>query len=259
MTTTNGGGTHVALVTGGASGLGEAIAGRLAADGTTVVIADVDEPRAQQVAQNITAAGRRAEAMTVDVTSEGEVAAMVDDIVERCGRLDLLVCSAAVETRSAVVECSDADWQRVIDVNLKGPFLCMKHGIPAIKTSGGGAVVLLGSVLGSIGSPGYAAYCASKGALVNLAKQAAIEHAPDGVTVNVVSPSACDTGLFAQMAARASDPDAIKQMVATRTPMGRLGSASEVCDTVAFLASPGAAYISGTVIPLDGGMAARRA
>jgi NAD(P)-dependent dehydrogenase (short-subunit alcohol dehydrogenase family) len=259
MTTPNDGGARVALVTGGASGLGEAIAGRLAADGTTVVIADVDEPRAHQVADNISAAGRRAEAMTVDVTSEGEVAAMIDDIVERHGRLDVLVCSAAVETRSAVVECSDADWQRVIDVNLKGPFLCMKHGIPAIREGGGGAVVLLGSVLGSIGSPGYAAYCASKGALVNLAKQAAIEHAPDAVTVNVVSPSACDTGLFAQMAARAPDPDAIKHMVASRTPMGRLGSASEVCDTVAFLASPGAAYISGTVIPLDGGMAARRA
>src|SRR5689334_18689165 len=250
---------RVTIVTGGASGLGEAIASRFASDGDEVVVADIDELRARQVADNLRAAGRRAESMTVDVTSEGEVAAMVDDVIERHGRLDVLVCSAAVETRSSVVECSDDDWQHVIDVNLKGPFLCMKHGIPAIARSGGGAVVLLGSVLGSIGSPAYAAYCASKGALVNLAKQAAIEHAPDQVRVNVVSPSACDTGLFAQMASRAPDPDAIKQMVATRTPMQRLGTAQEVCDTVAFLASPGAAYITGTVIPLDGGMAARRA
>ncbi len=208
MTATNeaSNGKRVALVTGGASGLGEAIASRLAADGCTVVIADIDELQVRQVADNITAAGRKAEAMTVDVTSEGEVAAMVDDIVERHSRLDVLVCSAAVETRSSVVECSDADWQHVIGVNLKGPFLCMKHGIPAIRNGGGGAVVLMGSILGAIGSPGYAAYCASKGALVNLAKQAAIEHAPDGVTVNVVSPSACDTGLFAQMASRAPTP-----------------------------------------------------
>jgi NAD(P)-dependent dehydrogenase (short-subunit alcohol dehydrogenase family) len=251
--------SRVAIVTGGASGLGEAIASRFASDGDHVVVADIDETRARQVADNLRAASRRAEAMTVDVTSEGEVAAMVDDVVERHGRLDVLVCSAAVETRAAVADCSDDDWQRVINVNLKGPFLCMKHAIPAIARSGGGAVVLLGSVLGSIGSPGYAAYCASKGALVNLAKQAAIEHAPDAVRVNVVSPSACDTGLFAQMAARTPDPDAIKNMVATRTPMGRLGTAQEVCDTVAFLASPGAAYTTGTVIPLDGGMAARRA
>jgi NAD(P)-dependent dehydrogenase (short-subunit alcohol dehydrogenase family) len=250
---------RVTLVTGGASGLGEAIVSRFAADGDRVVIADIDELRARQIADNLTAVSRRAEAMTVDVTSEGEVAAMVDDIVERHGRLDVLVCSAAVETRSSVVECTDDDWQHVIDVNLKGPFLCMKHAIPVIARSGGGSVVILGSILGSIGSPGYAAYCASKGALVNLAKQAAIEHAPDAVRVNVVSPSACDTGLFAQMASRAPDPDAIKQMVASRTPMGRLGTSDEVCDTVAFLASPGGAYISGTVIPLDGGMAARRA
>jgi NAD(P)-dependent dehydrogenase (short-subunit alcohol dehydrogenase family) len=250
---------RVTLVTGGASGLGEAMVGRFAADGDTVIIADIDELKARTIADNLNALSRAAEAMTVDVTSEGEVAAMVDDINERHGRLDVMVCSAAVETRSSVVECTDADWQHVIDVNLKGPFLCMKHAIPLIARGGGGAVVLMGSVLGSIGSPGYAAYCASKGALVNLAKQAAIEHAPDQVRVNVVSPSACDTGLFAQMASRAPDPDAIKQMVASRTPMGRLGSSAEVCDTVAFLASPGAAYISGTVIPLDGGMAARRA
>jgi NAD(P)-dependent dehydrogenase (short-subunit alcohol dehydrogenase family) len=250
---------RVTLVTGGASGLGEAMVSRFAADGDRVIVADVDELRARAVADNLVATSRAAEAITVDVTSEGEVAAMVDDVVERHGRLDVLVCSAAVETRSSVVDCTDDDWQHILDVNLKGPFLCMKHGIPAIARSGGGAVVLLGSVLGSIGSPGYAAYCASKGALVNLAKQAAIEHAPDAVRVNVVSPSACDTGLFANMAAQAPDPDAIKQMVASRTPMGRLGTSDEVCATVAFLASPGAAYISGTVIPLDGGMAARRA
>src|SRR6185437_6204330 len=163
--------------------------------------------------------------------------AMIDGLMERHGRLDALVCSAAIETRSSVVDCADDDWQRVLDVNLKGPFLCCKHGIPAIARSGGGAVVLLGSVLGAIGSPGYAAYCASKGALVNLAKQAAIEHAPDGVRVNVVSPSACETGLFLDMVSRAPDPDAIKRMVAERTPMGRLGTEADVVETIMFLLS----------------------
>jgi NAD(P)-dependent dehydrogenase (short-subunit alcohol dehydrogenase family) len=248
----------VALVTGGASGLGEAIVSRLSADDARVVVADIDEPRCQQVADNLVAAGRTVEAMTVDVRSEGEVAACVDAIMERHGRLDALVCSAAVETRSSVVDCDDDDWHDVLDVNLKGPFLCMKHAIPAIATSGGGSVVVLGSVLGVIGSPGYAAYCASKGALNNLAKQAAIEHAPQGVRVNVVSPSATDTGLFARVAQRTDDPDATMAMVARNTPMQRLGTSVEVAATVAFLCSPGAAYISGAVIPLDGGMAARR-
>jgi NAD(P)-dependent dehydrogenase (short-subunit alcohol dehydrogenase family) len=249
---------RITLVTGGASGLGEAMVSRFASDGDTVIIADIDELKARTIADNLNALSRTAEAMTVDVTSEGEVAAMVDDINERHGRLDVMVCSAAVETRSSVVECTDADWQHVIDVNLKGPFLCMKHAIPLIARGGGGAIVLMGSVLGSIGSPGYAAYCASKGALNNLCKQAAIEHAPDGVRVNVVSPSATDTGLFMQMASRQPEPQKIIDMVANNSPMRRLGSASEVADTVAFLCSPGAAYISGTIIPLDGGMAARR-
>ena len=248
---------RVVMVTGGASGLGEAIVSRLAADGDRVVVADVDEPRAQQIADNLVAAGRLAEAATLDVTSEGEVAAMFDAVNERHGRLDALVCSAAIETRKSIVDCTDDEWQSVIDVNLKGPFLCMKHGIPMLARQGG-AVVLLGSVLGAMGSPGYPAYCASKGALVNLAKQAAIEHAPDGVRVNVVSPSATDTGLFARMAEASGDPERIKAMVTAGTPMGRLGRADEVSATVSFLCSPGAAFISGTVIPVDGAMAARR-
>jgi NAD(P)-dependent dehydrogenase (short-subunit alcohol dehydrogenase family) len=250
--------TATAIVTGGASGLGDAVVRRLCADGWTCVIADVDDDAGRQLADEVVATGRACEATAVDVTNEGEVAACVDAVAERYGRVDALVCSAAIETRASVVNCTDDDWQRVLDVNLKGPFLCMKHGIPAIAASGGGAVVLLGSVLGATAAPGYAAYCASKGALNNLAKQAAIEHAPDGVRVNVVSPSATDVGLFARVAARTEDPAATMAMVARNTPMGRLGTAAEVAATVAFLCSPGAAFISGAVIPLDGAMAARR-
>jgi NAD(P)-dependent dehydrogenase (short-subunit alcohol dehydrogenase family) len=231
---------RVAIVTGGSSGLGAAIAKSFADEGAHVYVADLlGDP-------------------AVDVTSASDVEALLTRVGEAHGRLDVLVCSAAVETRASVVDCSDDEWQRVIDVNLKGPFLCMKYGLPLMAATGGGSVILMGSVLGAIGSPKYAAYCASKGALVNLAKQAAIEHASDGIRVNVVSPSACEAGLFLETAARAPDPDAIKRMVAGNTPMGRLGSIEDVTATVQFLASEGAAYISGTVVPLDGGMAARR-
>ena len=248
----------VAVVTGGASGLGAATARRLAAERATVVIADLDEDSGLAVADEIAETGGDAESTVVDVTHEGEVAAMFEGIVEQHGRVDVLVCSAAVETRASIVETSDEAWREVLDVNLKGPFLCMKHALSPMIASGGGSVVLLGSVLGAIGSPGYAAYCASKGALVNLAKQAAIEHAGDGVRVNVVSPSACETGLFLAMVSRAPDPEAIKRMVAERTPMGRLGTEADVVETIVFLVSDDSSYISGATVPLDGGLAARR-
>ncbi len=199
-------------------------------------------------------------AVAADVTSEEDVRRMVGAATggNGDGRLDVLVCSAAVEVRASLADTSDDEWQRVLDVNVKGPFLCLKHAIPPMTRSGGGSAILLGSVLGAIGSPGYAAYCASKGALVNLAKQAAIEHAPDKVRVNVVSPTACEAGLFLKVVEQAPDPEAIKQMVAERTPMRRLGTADDVCESIMFLAGDESSYISGAVFPLDGGLAARR-
>jgi NAD(P)-dependent dehydrogenase (short-subunit alcohol dehydrogenase family) len=249
---------RLAVVTGAASGIGAAASFRLAAEGATVVVADIDEENARRVAIEIADAGGDAEPTVVDVAHEGEVAALFEAIVEQHGRLDVLVCSAAVETRGSVADTTDAGWRHVLDVNLKGPFLCMKHGLPTMVASGGGSVVLLGSVLGSVGSPGYAAYCTSKGALVNLAKQAAIEHAADGVRVNVVAPGACDTGLFAATASQSADPELMLRTVAARMPMGRLGTEADVIETILFLASDESSYISGTTIPIDGGLAARR-
>jgi meso-butanediol dehydrogenase/(S,S)-butanediol dehydrogenase/diacetyl reductase len=249
-----------AIVTGGASGLGEAAVARLAAAGARVLVADLDEPEAQRVAGAVVKGGGVAEAVAVNVTNEDDVRRMVAVASggNGTGRLDVLVCSAAVEVRASLADTSDDDWQRVLDVNLKGPFLCLKHAIPVMARSGGGSAILLGSVLGAIGSPGYAAYCASKGALVNLAKQAAIEHAPDNVRVNVVSPTACEAGLFLKVVEQAPDPEAIKRMVAERTPMGRLGTADDVCESIMFLAGDESSYLSGAVFPLDGGLAARR-
>jgi NAD(P)-dependent dehydrogenase (short-subunit alcohol dehydrogenase family) len=248
---------RVAIVTGGASGLGEAIAHRLAALGAYTIVADRDADAAERVATAIAAGGARARAVTADVTRRDDVVRMIAAAAD-AGGLHALVLSAAVEVTARLADTTDEQWQRVIDVNLKGPFLCMKHGIPLMVRSGGGSIVALGSTLGEIGQPGFAAYCASKGALVNLCKQAAIEHAPDRIRVNVLSPSACDVGLFVRTAERGGDPEGVKAMVASRVPMGRLGSARDVCDAVAYLASDASAYLSGTVVPLDGGLAARR-
>jgi len=242
-------------VTGGGSGLGRLIAEALAAHGATVVVADIDAEAVKETVQAIAEQGGAAVPAVGDVTRLADVRAMVAAATS-AGPLHVLVLSAAVEVRKSVVDCSDEEWQRVIDTNLKGPFLCLHEALPVMAP--GGAVVALGSVLGLMAAPGFPAYTASKGALVNLCKQAAIEHAPDGIRVNVVAPSATDAGLFIKTAAQSGDPEAVKRRVAAGSPMGRLGRGQEVVDTVLFLASDAAAYISGTVIPVDGAAAARR-
>lgn len=233
----------VCLVTGGASGLGAAITSRLRSDGWTVVVADLDD------------AGHGS--VRCDVTSSADVAAAVE-VAAGHGPLRAMVLAAAVEHRSPIVDCSDEDWQRVIDVDLKGPFLCCKHAVPMMVAAGGGAIVALGSTLGSIVAPQYPAYCAAKHGLTNLCKQIAIEHAADGVRVNVLSLGPCDTGLFVRLTDMAPDPEAVRAGVAANLPMKRLGRASEVAAATAFLLSDDAAFTSGAVLPLDGGLAARR-
>lgn len=250
-------GKRVAVVTGGASGLGAAICERLAREGAHVVIADIDAAGAEGVRARIAAAGGDASVQVADVTKASDVERLMQ-AAEGRGRLYALILSAAIEVRRDLTATADDEWQRVLDVDLKGPFLCMRQGIPRMVRGGGGAVVALGSTLGAIGQPGYAAYCAAKGALVNLCKQAAIEHAREGVRVNVVSPAACDTGLFVRVAAQTGNAAAVMESVARNMPAGRLGTAEDVVATVSFLVSDGASYISGTVIPLDGGLAARR-
>jgi NAD(P)-dependent dehydrogenase (short-subunit alcohol dehydrogenase family) len=233
----------VALVTGAASGLGAAVADRLRDDGYEIVGADLDadEPWIEQC----------------DVRSDAEVRRVVESASSK-GPLRAMVLSAAVETRSPIVDCADDDWQRVIDTNLKGPFLCMRHAVPAMVEAGGGSIVAMGSTLGSIVAPEYPAYCASKFGLTNLCKQVAIEHAGDGVRVNVLSLGPTDTGLFVRLTDMAPDPERVRAGVAANLPMRRLGRAEEVCAAVSFLVSDGAAFTSGAVIPLDGGLAARR-
>jgi NAD(P)-dependent dehydrogenase (short-subunit alcohol dehydrogenase family) len=244
--------TTVAIVTGGGSGLGEAVCRRLADDGHRVVVADVDGDAATRVALDV-----GGEAVVVDVRQAADVAAMTA-AASALGAVKVLVLSAAVETRASIVDTSDEAWRTVLDTNLKGPYLCMRAVVPRMIEAGGGSIVALGSTLGQIVTGGYPAYCASKYALTNLCKQVAIEHAADGVRVNVVAPSACSTGLFMRMAQSTGDAGAIERMVTSNVPMGRLGAAREVCDAVAFFASDASSYTSGSVLPLDGGLAARR-
>lgn len=249
---------RVAIVVGGASGLGDAIARRFAKEGATVVVADIDEPGAKVVADAIVADGHNAVAIACDVTKSNDVNAMVEEAGRLGPRIGVLVCSAAIESVVPVVDLSDEEWQHVLDVDLKGPFLCMKAAIPHMVKGGGGSVITMGSTLGLIVAPGHPVYSAAKGALLNLTKQAAIEHAPDNVRVNMIAPSATTTGLFMKHSGEAPDPEALRAKIAATNPMKRLGVPNEVCDAAVFLASDMSTYTSGAVLPLDGGMAARR-
>lgn len=243
------------LITGGASGLGEAIARRVAASGAHALIADIDEAGAQRVADEIRRAGGAATAQRCDVTRAADVERAVE-AASALGPLRWVVLSAAIERRASLVDTSDADWQAVLDVNLKGPWLCMKHALPRMPK--GGAIVALGSTLGLIASPGYPAYIASKGALANLCKLAAADAAARGIRINLVAPGATDTGLFMRVAERAPDPGAVRAQVAASSPLRRLGRGEEVVETVMFLLGDAGAYISGAVVPVDGGHALRR-
>jgi len=247
----------IAIVTGGASGLGEVISHRLASEGATVVVADSDTGGAASVADAIVASGHNAVAVTCDVTRAADVETMAEEAAS-LGRIGVLVLSAAIESLVPITELSDDEWQHVLDVDLKGPFLCMRATIPHMVEGGGGSIIALGSTLGLIVAPGHPVYCASKGALLNLCKQAAIEHAPDGVRVNMLAPSATDTGLFMKYSEQAPDPEALRKQIASNVPMQRLGTGDEVCDAVVFLAGDHSTYLSGAVLPLDGGLAARR-
>jgi len=244
-----------ALVTGGASGLGEAIALRLGAEGARVAVVDSDAAGGQRVADAIRAAGGSAQPIAADVTREADVMRAVE-AAAGLAPLRAVVLAAAVEHRAELLETSDADWQRVLDVNLKGPWLCLKHALRRMPP--GGAIVALGSTLGLIASPAYPAYVASKGALANLCKLAAADAAAAGIRINLVAPSATDTGLFMRVSQRAPDPEGMRKQVAAASPLKRLGRGAEVVETVMFLLGEGAGYISGAVVPVDGGLAMRR-
>ena len=174
------------------------------------------------------------------------------------GPLTALVLSAAVETRAPIVDCTDDDWQRVIDINLKGPFLCMRHAVPHMVAAGGGSIVAMGSTLGSIVAPQFPAYCASKFGLTNLCKQVAIEHARDGVRVNVLSLGPTDTGPVRAAHRHGARPREGAGRRGRQPPDGatrsRLGGLRRGCVPVVGRS----AFTSGAVLPLDGGLAARR-
>lgn len=243
----------VALVTGAASGIGAAIARELGAAGAQVVVADLEHTAAEKVAREIRGGGGTADAFAADVSDANAVERMVAFCVETCGGLHLAVNNAGIGGPIAPVADYPLDgWRSVIDVNLNGVFYCMKYEIAAMLASGGGAIVNMSSILGSVCTAGSSAYVAAKHALLGLTKAAAIEYATQGLRINAVGPAYIDTPLLSNNL----DAETLGQL-ADLHPVGRIGTSGEVSALTCFLLSDAASFITGSYHLVDGGYTAR--
>ena len=246
---------RVALVTGATSGIGRACALRLAADGCAVVVGGRNSERATEVVDAITAAGGTATSALGDVAEPGYGEAAVAATVAAHGRLDVLVNAAGVITRSDAEGTTDDEWHRVMSTNVDGLFRASRAALPAIRAAGGGAIVNISSTNGLVGGSGLAAYCASKGAVTNLTRAMALDHAAEGIRVNAVCPGAVDTHML--YSERSDTADEVRDLNLSDIPQGRIPDGSEVAELVAFLADDRSRHITGANISIDGGYTAK--
>jgi NAD(P)-dependent dehydrogenase (short-subunit alcohol dehydrogenase family) len=245
----------VAIVTGASAGIGRATALALAAEGATVVVADIDDARGQRVAAEIVDAGGRSRFVHTDVSDDDQVEAMVREAVETFGGLDLAFNNAGIEgIPGSTHECDPENWLRTIAVNLTGTWSCMRHEIPRMLERGGGAIVNCASVAGLVGFTSIPAYVASKHGVVGLTKTAALEYAAAGIRVNAVCPGVIDTEMVERFTG--GQPEATTAMIAME-PIGRMGRPEEVADAVVWLCSDRASFTTGQAIAVDGGFVAR--
>jgi 3-oxoacyl-[acyl-carrier protein] reductase len=241
---------QVAIVTGAGRGLGRAIALRLAVDGAHIIIAEIDDQAAQSAADEVRALGRRAVATRTDVASRQQVHDMVRTALNEFGRVDILVNNAGTAGPEVPLEeLAEEDWDRTIDVHLKGTFLCCQAVLPHMKAQRYGKIVNMASVAGKEGNPYSAAYSAAKAGIICLTKAVAREVARDGINVNSVAPTIIATEFIKTLSAEQVEP------VVARIPMGRMGEPQEVAALVKFLVSDEAAFVTGACYDLSGGRA----
>lgn len=243
--------TRVAVVTGGASGMGEATCHELGRRGHKVAVLDVNSEAAQRVAEDLRAAGVEAIGIAVDVSDRASVEDAFAKVRSEFGSVHILVTSAGVVDFAAFTDITVDSWQRLIDVNLTGTFHCCQVAVPDMLAAGWGRIVMISSSSAQRGSPGMAHYAASKGALLSLTKSLAREYGPSGITVNNVPPSGIETPMQHQSQAAGNLPP--NEQMAASIPVGHLGTGDDIAAAVGFLCSPEAGFITGQTLGVNGG------
>ncbi len=239
---------QVAVVTGGGRGIGRAVALKLAGEGADIVVVSRTAENAQKVAAEVQALGRQAWALAVDVADGPAVTAAAETLVEQVKKVDILVNNAGITRDGLLMRMSDADWDTVLNTNLKGAFHFTRALFRVFARQRSGRIINISSVIGLIGNPGQANYAASKAGLIGFTQSVARELAGRGVTVNAVAPGFIETDMTAEL------NETLKANILRQIPMARFGAAEDIAEAVCFLASPGARYITGQVLTVDGGM-----
>ncbi len=238
----------VAIVTGAAQGIGRAVAEELARDGADVVVADLDPGRSQETVASVEKLGRRALNVKVNVADFNEVKAMVDQVLKAWGKVDVLVNNAGITRDALLLRMKEEDWNLVLQVNLNGTFHCTKAVLQPMTKQRYGRIVNIASIVGVVGNVGQANYAASKAAVIGFTKTVAREYASRNVTVNAVAPGFIDTAMTQGL------PADVKETLQKQIPLGRLGRPEDIAAAVRFLVSEEAAYITGHVLHVNGGM-----
>lgn len=245
----------VVVITGAGAGIGRACALAFAAAGARVAAADITGDSGRETVKLIQEHGGQAMFSEVDVADGGSVRSLIDATVKKFGSLDYAVNNAGIEGQSAdTAECSEDNWDRVIGVNLKGVWNCMRYEIPRMLERGGGAIVNMASVAGLVGFAGLPAYCASKGGVIQLTKTAALEYATRGIRVNAICPGVIRTAMVERLIG--GDPDKEKAFAALE-PVGRMGRPDEIASSAVWLCSDEASFVTGHPLAADGGFVAR--
>jgi NAD(P)-dependent dehydrogenase (short-subunit alcohol dehydrogenase family) len=247
----------VALITGGAAGIGRAICLQLAREGAAVAVTDRADEGGSETLALVEKAGGTGLSLRMDVSREPQIADAVAQVLRRFGRIDALFNNAGIELSRALHDTTTEEWDRVLDVNLKGIFLVSRQVLPVMMRQGRGAVVNSSSISGLLGWPGSAAYCASKGGVIALTRQMAVDYAPHGIRVNCICPGSTLTPMIERLFGVEKDPEASRRSIEAMHPLGRLARPEEIAEAALFLASEEASFITGAALPVDGGYTAK--